>query len=72
MEKNNNKKILVICGIVVIAIVLLAMLFTKFSNKNTTKNDTEIGNNKESKEEYTTLLKDVIKIGDYIQYEPLD
>lgn len=72
MEKNNNKKTLVICGIVVIAIVLLAMLFTKFSNKNTTKNDTEIGNNKESKEEYTTLLKDVIKIGDYIQYEPLD
>lgn len=69
---KNNKKIIVICGIVVFTIVVVAMIFTRFNNKNIRKNDTNVGNNKELKEEYTTLLKDVIKIGDYIQYEPIE
>ena len=71
-KKKNNKKIIVICGIVLLVIVLLAVFFTRFNNMSVTKNDTNMVNNKESKEEYTTLLKDVVKIGDYVVYESIE
>lgn len=68
MEKKKNNKILIICSIAVI-VVIVGIVIASQLNKN---NSVEVSNNNESKEEYTTLLKDVVKIGDYVQYEPIE
>lgn len=64
---KNNKKIFIIGGIV-LALVIIAVLIV-----SNTKDNLKNGDNKQAEEsQYTTLLKDVVKIGDYVQYEPID
>ena len=68
MEKENKNKIFIICSIAIILIIVAIVI----ANKINTNNIVETSNNNTSKEEYTTLLKDVAKIGDYINYEPIE
>lgn len=71
MEKKKSKKILLICGIILI-IIMAGVIFATITSKSG-KNNTESGNDKSTNEQqYTTLLKDVVKIGDYVQYEPIE
>lgn len=68
MEKKKNKKILIICGIAIIVIIIGILIASQIS----TNNSVEVSSDNVDKEEYTTQLKDVVKIGDYVQYEPVD
>lgn len=69
-KKKSNKKIIMILGIIVV-LVIVAIIFVMSRNK--TNNDVNVGkDNVENAQQYTTLLKDVVKIGDYIQYAPLE
>lgn len=71
MEKKKSKKILLICGIILI-IIMAGVIFATITSKSE-KNNTESGNDKSTNEQqYTTLLKDIVKIGDYVQYEPIE
>ena len=70
MENKNYKKLIIIC-VSIIAIFILGVILVIATN--TTNISTDIGKDKEIKEEqYTTMLKDVVKIGDYIEYKPID
>ena len=66
-NKKNNKKIFIVIGVVVILAIIVALIIFNM-NKNTSIETEESRKN----EEYTTLLKDVVKIGDYIDYKPVD
>lgn len=68
MEKENKNKIFIICSIAIILIIVAIVI----ANKINTNNIVETSNNNTNKEEYTTLLKDVAKIGDYVDYEPIE
>lgn len=69
MEKKNNKKVFIIIGIIAVALIITVILIMNFSKTN---NDNNNENQKSNIEEsqYTTLLKDVVKIGDYVEYIP--
>ncbi|MEI3429553.1 MAG: hypothetical protein V8R72_00225 [Clostridia bacterium] len=70
MEKKSNKKIFIICGIILV-LIIVGVVFVISRNK--TNNDVNVGkDNVANEEQYTTLLKDVVKIGDYVQYEPIE
>lgn len=70
MENKNYKKLIIIC-VSIIAIFILGVILVIATN--TTNISTDIGKDKEIKEEqYTTMLKDIVKIGDYIEYKPID
>ena len=68
MEKN--KKLFVIVAVVIVVVIITIMFLIK---NNTNKNANNEGlQSKTEENQYTTLLKDVVKIGDYVEYIPND
>ena len=66
-NKKSNKKVIIGIGVVVILLIIVALIIFNM-NKNTNIEAEESSKN----EEYTTLLKDIVKIGDYVDYNPVD
>ena len=66
-NKKSNKKVIIGIGVVVILLIIVALIIFNM-NKNTNIEAEESSKN----EEYTTLLKDIVKIGDYVDYKPVD
>lgn len=65
-KKKSNKKIFIIIIGVLVLVIIAFIIFKNNSIKENTHNESTKSNVEET--QYTTLLKDVVKIGDYIEY----
>lgn len=66
-NKKRNGKMFIIIGAVVVLLIIVALVIFNMSKNNNVEAEESSKN-----EEYTTLLKDVVKIGDYVDYKPVD
>ena len=69
-NKKDNKKIFIIVAVVILVVIIATMFLIK-NNINKNANN-ESSKDKVEETQYTTLLKDVVKIGDYVEYIPND